>query len=66
MENNIYVTHEQCSEHRREICEINQEQDISIITLETKMTMVEKIMWSILGVLIAGFAGTIFSILSIG
>lgn len=61
-----YVTCEQCEEHRTGICEAIKEQEIKVAKVETKMDIFEKLMYSILGVLIAGFAGTIFAVLRVG
>lgn len=61
-----YVTCEECYEHRNEINERNNKQDLILTKLDTEVGMVKKIMYSILGVLISGFVGTIFAVLSIG
>ena len=57
-DNNQYVTREQCAAHRFE-------QDLDITKLNTEVNVFKKLVWSILGVLVSGFAGTIFSILSL-
>ena len=64
--NNDYVTCEQCQEYRDKLLIADQEQNLTLIKLDTEMSFVKKIMWSILGVLISGFAGTIFAVLSLG
>lgn len=61
-----YVTKTECFSHRTELEKANKEQDIILTKLDTEVHILKKIMYSILGVLISGFAGTIFSILSIG
>ena len=61
-----YVTCEECYEYRTEINERNNKQDLILTKLDTEVGMVKKIMYSILGVLISGFVGTIFAVLSIG
>lgn len=61
-----YVTKTECFSHRTELEKANKEQDIILTRLDTEVHILKKIMYSILGVLISGFAGTIFSILSIG
>lgn len=61
-----FVTCEECYEHRHEIDIRNNKQDIILTKLETEVGMVKKIMYSILGVLISGFVGTIFAVLSLG
>lgn len=66
MGNNDYVTCEQCQEYRDRLVLEDQEQNLTLTKLDTEMSFVEKIMWSILGVLISGFAGTIFAVLSLG
>ena len=61
-----YITCEECYEHRTEINERNNKQDLILTKLDTEVGMVKKIMYSILGVLISGFVCTIFAVLSIG
>lgn len=66
MDENLFVTHEQCEGYRNRFREKNEKQDITLAVFETEIGFVKKIMYSILGVLISGFAGTIFAVLSIG
>ena len=61
-----YVTRDQCEIYRSELSEKNNEQDVVLARYEAEMSFMKKIMFSILGVLVSGFTGTIFAILSIG
>lgn len=62
----ICVTREECAVYRNEINTKNQNQDIVLTRIDTEVGFLKKIMYSILGVLISGFIGTIFAVLSIG
>ena len=61
-----YVTRELCAEHREKINSANAEQNCVIAKLDTEVEVVKKLMYSILAVLVSGFAGTIFAVLSVG
>ena len=70
MGNNEYMTCEKCQEYmsdlKEEMRSADSAQNLTLTKLDTEMSFVKKIMWSILGVLISGFAGTIFAVLSLG
>lgn len=61
-----YITCEQCEAYRKEIYDVNQDQNLTLAELKTRTGLIEKIMFAILGTLITGFAGTIFAVLSVG
>lgn len=61
-----FVTCEECYEHRHEVDLRNNKQDVILAKLDTEVGLVKKLMFSILGVLISGFVGTIFAVLSLG
>lgn len=60
-----YVTCEQCAEFRGAISDADHERDLEITKLDTEVAIFKKLMYSILGVLISGFVGVIFAVLSI-
>lgn len=59
------VSREECEAYRNELIEVNNRQDITLAKVDTELSYIKKIMFSILSVLISGFAGTIFAILSL-
>lgn len=60
-----YVTCNECFEHREQYSDKLKQQEVTLASLQTETQMVKNIMYSILGTLVAGFAGTIFAILTI-
>lgn len=64
-DNGKYVTTDQCSAFRQGYNKEIHEQDIDITMLKTEVGIFKTLVFSILGTLVAGFAGTIFSILSL-
>lgn len=61
-----YVTREECEERRAGIYKHNNKQDQKQTELETKVRFFERMVWAIFGVLVSGFAGVIFAVLSLG
>ena len=61
-----YVTREECEERRAGFYKHNNKQDQKQTELETKVKFFERMVWAIFGVLVSGFAGVIFAVLSIG
>jgi len=66
MDNGNYVTRKDCEEYRKGIYKRDREQDIRHTEAETKLRIFERLAWTIIGVLVSGFAGVIFAVLSIG
>lgn len=64
-DNQQFVTKDQCAAFRQEYNKEIHEQDIDITTLKAEVSIFKTLVLSILGTLVAGFAGTIFSILSL-
>lgn len=60
-----YVTCEECQSYRAAINEEEQGQALKMERMDTKLAIFEKLAWSILGVLVSGFVGTIFAVLSL-
>ena len=64
-ENGQYVTKTQCAMFRQEYDAENHEQDLKYTKLDTEVSIFKGITLGILGVLVAGFAGVIWSIWSL-
>lgn len=64
-DNQQFVTKGECAAFRQDYNREIHEQDIDITTLKTEVSIFKTLVFSILGTLVAGFAGTIFSILSL-
>ena len=60
-----FVTVERCEGHRREMYSKNNKQDVAIGSLQTDVSFVKVILFAILGTLVTGFAGTIFTLLKV-
>ena len=60
-----YVTCEECQGYRAAINEEEQKQELKMTRMDTELGIFKKLAWSILGVLVSGFAGTIFAVLSL-
>ena len=60
-----FVTPEQCEGHRIRLSSIDTNQEIRIGKLDAEVSIIKTLMFSILGVLISGFIGTIFAVLSL-
>lgn len=60
-----YVTCEECQSYRTAINEEEQQQALKMTRMDTELAIFKKLAWSILGVLVSGFAGTIFAVLSL-
>ena len=60
-----YVTCEECQSYRMAISEEEQGQALKMERMDTELGIFKKLAWSILGVLVSGFAGTIFAVLSL-
>ncbi len=61
-----YVTQNECAERREKCEDETKEQNKDIIILKTELAFVKRMMWMILSVLIGGFGGVIFAVLSLG
>ena len=64
-DNQQFVSVDQCAAFRQSYSREIHEQDIDITQLKTEVGIFKTLVFSILGTLVAGFAGTIFSILSL-
>ena len=64
-DNQQFVTREQCAFYRQEFDEENHEQELRYTKLDTEVSIFKGITLGILGVLVAGFAGVIWSIWSL-
>lgn len=64
-DNQQFVTREQCAFYRKGYDEENHEQDLKYTKLDTEVSIFKGITLGILGVLVAGFAGVIWSIWSL-
>lgn len=60
-----FITHEECEAYRKGIYKTNNEQDKILERNSTEIEFLKKISYSILGVLVSGFVGVIFSVLSL-
>ena len=64
-ENKQYVTRDQCAMFRQGFDEEHHEQELKYTKLDTEVSIFKGITLGILGVLVAGFAGVIWSIWSL-
>lgn len=60
-----YVTCDECQSYRAAIDKEEQEQALKMTRMDTELGIFKKLAWSILGVLVSGFVGTIFAVLSL-
>lgn len=60
-----FVTSEQCEAYRNCIYKVDTDQEVRLGRLDAEVNIIKTLMFSILGVLVSGFIGTIFAVLSL-
>lgn len=60
-----FVTPEQCEAYRDCIYKVDTNQEVRLGRLDAEVSIIKTLMFSILGVLVSGFIGTIFAVLSL-
>jgi hypothetical protein len=61
-----YIHRKECEAYRKEQDALIAKNSTEITVIKTKLSFFERMVWAIFSVLVAGFAGTIFAVLSLG
>ena len=62
----VFISRKECEDYRRNCDKHTASQDTDITVIKTELAFVKKMMWLVLTVLITGFGGVIFAVLSLG